>query len=50
MGQITPIKKTFQATIEDRDGWACVVWPESVLFFGSTRSVKVKGTMNGVAF
>jgi len=50
MGQITPINKTFQATIEDRDGWACVVWPESVLFFGSTRSVKVKGTMNGVAF
>jgi hypothetical protein len=50
MGQITPINKTFQATIEDRDGWACVVWPESVLFFGSTRSVKVKGTMNGIAF
>jgi len=50
MGQIAPINKTFQAIIEDRDGWACVVWPESVLFFGSTRSVKVKGTMNDVAF
>lgn len=50
MEQITSIHKTFKATIEDRDGWVCVVWPESVLFFGSTRSVRVKGTMNGVAF
>jgi hypothetical protein len=44
------INKTFNATIEDRDGWICVVWPESVSFFGSTKSVKVKGTMNGVPF
>lgn len=44
------VKKTFNATIEDRDGWTCVMWPESVSFFGSTKSVKVKGTMNGVAF
>src|SRR5258708_11169955 len=50
MGQITPINKTFKATIEDRNGWACVVWTESATFFGSTRSVKVKGTMEGVAF
>ena len=50
MGQITPLNQTFQATIEDRDGWACVVWPLSVPCFGSTRSVKVKGTMDGVAF
>jgi len=50
MGQIAPIHKTFKAAIEDRGGWAYVVWPESVAFFGSTRSVKVKGTMNGVAF
>jgi hypothetical protein len=50
MGQIAPINKTFKATIEDRDGFACVVWSESVPFFGSTRSIKVKGTMNGVAF
>jgi len=50
MGQITPLHKTFQATIENRNGWACVVWPESVLFFGSTRSVKVKGMMDGIAF
>jgi hypothetical protein len=32
------INKTFNATIEDRDGWICVVWPESVSFFGSTKS------------
>ena len=50
MGQIAPINTTFQATIEDRDRWACIQWPESVVFFGSTKSVKVRGTMNGIAF
>ena len=50
MGQVAPINKTFKTTIEDRDGWAYVKWPESVAFFGSTRSVKVRGTMNGIAF
>lgn len=50
MGQTTPIDRTFKATIEDREGWTCVVWPESVTFFGSTKAVKVKGAMNGVAF
>ncbi|WP_127580550.1 DUF1905 domain-containing protein [Paenibacillus koleovorans] len=50
MAHNATINKTFSATIEDRDGWVCVVWPESVSFFGSTKSVKVKGTMNGVAF
>ena len=50
MRQIAPINRTFTATIEDRDGWACVNWPESVAFFGSTKSVKVRGTMNGIAF
>jgi hypothetical protein len=44
------INQTFQATIEERGGWTVVVWPESVAFFGSTRSIKVKGTMNGVPF
>ena len=50
MRQIAPINKTFKATIEDRDGWAYVKWPESVAFFGSARSVKVRGTMNGIVF
>jgi len=50
MGQIAPIQKTFTATIEVRGNWACVNWPGSVAFFGSTRPVKVRGTMNGIAF
>lgn len=50
MREITPINKTFSATIEARGNWASVVWPESVAFFGSTRPAKVRGTMNGVAF
>jgi hypothetical protein len=50
MGKIAAINKTFKAAIEVRGNWACVVWPESATFFGSTKSVKVKGTMNGVAF
>jgi hypothetical protein len=41
---------TFKAIIEDRNGWVCVVWPESADFFGSTKSVKVMGTMGGVEF
>lgn len=44
------IDKTFTAIIENLNGWTCVTWPESVTFFGSTRSVKVKGTMDSVAF
>ncbi len=44
------INKTFQATIVERGEWTAVVWPESVAFFGSTRSIKVKGTMDGVPF
>jgi len=40
MGQITPINKIFNATMEDRDSLACVVWLESVTFFGSSKSVK----------
>lgn len=50
MAQIKPIKKTFTATIQDKNGWVCIIWPESVAFFGSTKSVKVRGTMNDVAF
>ncbi len=44
------IHKTFQATIVDRGSWSAVVWPESVAFFGSTKSIKVSGTMDGVPF
>lgn len=44
------IDKTFTATIEDRNGWTLVAWPESVAFFGSTKSVKVRGKMDDVPF
>ena len=50
MGQTAPIHQTFTATIEVRGNWACVTWPGSVAFFGSPRPVKVRGTMNGIAF
>jgi len=44
------INKTFQAILEARGNWTAVVWPESVAYFESTRSIKVKGTMDGVPF
>ncbi len=44
------IHKTFQAMLEERGNWTVVVWPESVAFFGSSRSIKVTGTVNGVPF
>ena len=44
------INKTFQAIIVERGEWTAVVWPESVAFFGSSRSIKVTGTVNGVPF
>src|ERR1051326_1221852 len=45
------INKTFTARIQQTDnGFAIIVWPESVAFFGSTKSVKVKGTMDGQSF
>lgn len=44
------INKTFTAVIEDRGGWVMVVWPDSVKFFGSTRSIKVKGMVDDQPF
>ncbi len=44
------INKTIKVVIENLNGWTCITWPESVAFFGSTRSVKVKGTMDDVPF
>lgn len=46
-GTDTPIDTTFQTTIDDRDSR---VWPESVPFLCPPKSVKVKGTIDGVAF
>jgi len=49
-GTDRPIQEAYTATIEVRGIWACVNWAGSVAFFGSTRPVKARGTMNGIAF
>lgn len=46
MKEAAPINKTFTSEIGvHENGWMCVRWPESVAYFGSTKAVKVRGTM-----